>query len=126
MTEKRSILVLDDDPVVRFLLTETLSISGYQVSAHGSWVEAQKALATGAFHLAMVDLIMPDISGFEVIEAVHSSHPSLPVILLSANADKAVSNKAKEVKPDAILEKPWNSQQLLALIQRLTDPQAQS
>ena len=74
----------------------------------------------------MVDLIMPDISGFEVIEAVHSSHPSLPVILLSANADKAVSNKAKEVKPDAILEKPWNSQQLLALIQRLTDPQAQS
>lgn len=125
MTEKRSILVLDDDPVVRFLLTETLSISGYQVSAHGSWAEAQQALASGTFHLAMVDLIMPDISGFEVIQAVHISHPSLPVILLSANADKAVSSKAKEIKPNAILEKPWNSQQLIALIEQLTAPQAQ-
>ncbi len=120
MSEKRSIIVLDDDPVVRFLLTETLTTFGFTVSAHGSWNEANAALSNGTFNLMMVDLIMPDINGFDVIEKVHGSHPTLPIILLSANADKAVSNKAKEVKPSAILEKPWNSQELLKIVNDLT------
>lgn len=119
MTESRSILVLDDDPVVRFLLTETLSTFGFKVVAYASWNEASLALSSETFNLMMVDLIMPDINGFDVIAKVHSSHPSLPIVLLSANADQAVNNKAKEVKPNAILEKPWNSQELLKIVNTL-------
>jgi len=118
-----NILVLDDDPVVRFLLTETLNLSGYAVTAHGNWAAAQGALeaqpGAQSFKLLMVDLIMPDITGFEVIKNVRATHPELPIILLSANADQAVSAKAKESKPDALLEKPWNSAALLQLIAEL-------
>jgi len=118
-----NILVLDDDPVVRFLLTETLNLSGYVVTAHDNWTAAQNALnaqlGAQSFKLLMVDLIMPDITGFEVIKNVRATHPELPIILLSANADQAVNAQAKESKPDALLEKPWNSVALLQLIAEL-------
>jgi CheY-like chemotaxis protein len=120
MSNAKSILVLDDDPVVRLLLGETLRTFGFNVTACDSWSNAQAALAAGSFNLMMVDLIMPDMNGFDVIAAVRAERPDFPMILLSANADKSVNDRAKEVKPNAVLEKPWNSAELIKLITALT------
>ena len=123
----KPIFVLDDDPVVRLLLGETLKAFGYQVRSFASWNEAHAALQENSVEtdlsppcaLFMVDLIMPDTNGFQVIEALRRERGTIPIILLSANADRAVTEKAKQpgLQPNAILEKPWSPAVLKKVIE---------
>ncbi|MBI4573989.1 MAG: sigma-54-dependent Fis family transcriptional regulator [candidate division NC10 bacterium] len=81
---KASILVVDDEPAMRLLVTSVLKDEGHDVTAAASGEEALQLAAKRHYHLIITDLKMPGISGLQVLEAVRRDDPETAVILLTA------------------------------------------
>lgn len=81
---ERSILVVDDEPDLRDLLSETLTEEGFQVHTAPSGEAALEHLAGGKpADLVLMDLVMPGISGIEAAKRIRQMRPVLPVVLIS-------------------------------------------
>ena len=119
----KHILIIDDDPVVRLLLGECLKVNGFEIDAHGSGVTAIDKLKSSQSKpdLIFVDLMMPDMTGFEVINKIKETTPAsnTPIILLSAISDHRATQAPGPNKPDRCLEKPWDMTKLLETISEL-------
>jgi len=81
---KASILVVDDEPTIRLLVTSVLRDEGYGVTAAATGEEALQLAARRHFHLVVTDLKMPGISGVELLERLKRDDPETAVILLTA------------------------------------------
>ena len=81
---KASILVVDDEPAMRLLLSSVLKDEGHDVTAAASGEEALQLIATRHYHLVLTDLKMPGISGLELLEQVKRDDPGTAVIILTA------------------------------------------
>jgi CheY-like chemotaxis protein len=100
------ILVVEDDPDVRRVIVECLSLIGYRVPEAGTGAEGLAALAATRPDLLVVDFAMPDMTGAEVISKARQSFPELPVILATGYADMAAVERLAG-KP-TILRKPFD------------------
>jgi PAS domain S-box-containing protein len=85
----RSVLVVDDDPLVLLSTTAMLEDLGAAVSQASSAEEAVAALKTMTVDLVITDQVMPGMTGTQLAEQLRATHPRLPVILASGFADKA-------------------------------------
>jgi len=79
------VLIVDDDAMAREILKRILEHAGYEVMTAGSGPEALRKLADGIPHLVLVDLMMPDMDGFELCRRI-KSHLDVPIVILSAVA----------------------------------------
>lgn len=104
-----NILLVDDDPVVRMLVSEYLQALGYQIEEASGGVEALLKLRNNLPALLLLDLQMPDMSGIEVLKTLmQSRRRNLPVILLSANSDIKEIIEREGVSADFYLQKPFD------------------
>jgi DNA-binding NtrC family response regulator len=81
---KASILVVDDEPAMRLLVTSVLKDEGHDVTAAASGEEALQLVARRHYHLIITDLKMPGMSGVELLERIKKDDPETAVILLTA------------------------------------------
>jgi two-component system response regulator FlrC len=81
---KGSILVVDDEPAMRLLLSSVLKDEGHDVTAAASGEEALQLIARRHYHLLLTDLKMPGISGLDLLERVKRDDPGTAVIILTA------------------------------------------
>ncbi len=111
------IIIVDDDPMIRFLVQEYLKAAGFVVEAFGSGQEALDALPSLSPNLVVLDLQMPHMNGIEVLQHLRAnpSTVNLPVLMLSANAGEA--QQMSSVPANAYLEKPFQMQALLAAVE---------
>ncbi len=114
----RTILVLDDDPDVRRLVTLTLSRRGHRVLQAASTGEALAAVARDTPDLLVVDLMLPERDGEEFLEACREQLARRPpVVLLTASA--ARKDVARRVEAEAALAKPFELSELVAVVEGL-------
>ena len=94
--QARHVLVVDDDRHVRAGLSRLLRSAGFSVTCACDGREAISHLTEATPHLVLLDLVMPDIDGFEVLRHIRSEPRSatIPVIMLSASSDPAVRRQA--------------------------------
>jgi DNA-binding response OmpR family regulator len=115
----KRILVVDDDPKVRQLVDLRLTPAGYEVFTAASGQEALDVIARrGLPHLAIVDLIMPGMGGFEFCEVVQR-FSDLPVILLTAMGEEDTVVEGIERYAEDYVVKPFSPRELLARVQRV-------
>jgi len=110
---KPLVLIIDDEPQIRRLLTVTLEANGYRVLSAAS---GQEGLALAAQHrpaLMVLDLGLPDLSGQEVLRRVRE-WSNVPVVVLSVQDDEAGKVAALDAGADDYVTKPFNSAELLA------------
>lgn len=109
----KHILIIEDDPYIGSLLEEALTREGYAVSRAYSGTEALLALAARKPDLVLLDLMLPGLSGEEVLSAIRD----IPVIVVSAKAD--VESKVGLLLGGAVdyVTKPFALKELLARIQ---------
>ena len=110
---KPLILIVDDEPQIRRLLTVTLEANGYQVL---SAVTGQEGLVLAAQHrpaLMILDLGLPDFSGKEVLSRLRE-WSNVPVIILSVQSDEKGKVAALDAGADDYVTKPFNTEELLA------------
>jgi DNA-binding response OmpR family regulator len=113
------ILVVDDDPKIRQLVDLRLTPAGYEVFTAASGEEALEVISRqGLPHLAVVDLIMPGMTGFEFCEAVQR-FSDLPVILLTAMGEEDTVVEGIERFAEDYIVKPFSPRELLARVERV-------
>ena len=98
----RSILVVEDDPDIVMALQDMLEFEGFQVDCAQTCRQAFSSIEQYAYHAVLLDLGLPDGDGCSILEKLHVSHPSLPVIVLTASNRNLGSLRAY-----ARLTKPW-------------------
>lgn len=82
-----TILLVEDDRFFREMYSDLLQAEGYQVECASCGVDGLEMLAKGQYSLVITDLVMPDISGLEVLSRVRESHPTVDVIMVTGNAN---------------------------------------
>jgi two-component system KDP operon response regulator KdpE len=113
MNEKQLVLIIDDEPQIRRLLTVTLEANGYRVLAA---VSGQEGLVLAAQHqpaLVVLDIGLPDLSGQEVLRRLRE-WSTAPVIMLSVRDDEKGKVLALDAGADDYVTKPFNTDELLA------------
>lgn len=106
------VLVVDDEPDVRQVLSEFLSVKGYEVLAAASGVEALAVLDAFEPEVVLLDVSMPEMDGSEVLKRIVSSRPGLPVIMVTANADVETTSKILDLGAADYVPKPFDLQYL--------------
>ena len=121
---KNRILVVDDDPSVREMLTRVLVGEDYLVWPVASGPDALKVAATTQIDLVLLDLNMPGQSGWDTFERLTAEDASIPVIIITARSNQLFAALASGV--GALLEKPLDFPKLLQTISNLLAEPAES
>jgi DNA-binding NtrC family response regulator len=118
-TPKGKILVVDDEADIRESLDALLSLEGYEVDLASSGTEGIKRLESHAYDLVLLDLMMPDRSGMDVLREVRDRDRETPVFMITAygSIDSAVN--ALKLGANDFFTKPWKNEQLLVEIERM-------
>ena len=117
VNEVGKILVVDDDPGVRFFLEEILSRDGLLVLAVASGEAALECVSTQMFDIALVDLVTRGMDGMTLVKALRSRAPETSVVVLTAHASVETAVAALRHGAHDYLFKPCSSSQLRASIQ---------
>jgi DNA-binding response OmpR family regulator len=119
MLMKRTILLVDDDPSVREAVGEVLLQEGYTVVALANGRVVLEVVESCHAQLALLDLNLPNESGWEVFQKLTNHFPTLPIIIVTARSNQKF--KALAAGVGALLEKPYNFPLLLDVIKRLLE-----
>lgn len=112
------VLVVDDDPVVREALSQTLELEDIAVIATGSFIEAKDHISADFAGVILSDMRMPGRDGFHLLDYSHGLDAELPVILLTGEGDIPMAVKAMGKGAFGFLEKPCAPADLTAVIAR--------
>jgi two-component system KDP operon response regulator KdpE len=115
MPEAAHILVVDDDPGLRKLISSALQSRGYRVSTASDGDEALRELENDVPDLIILDLMMPRVDGLEVCRQVRQ-RSALPIMVLSGVGDEARKVQALDLGADDYLTKPFGVPELTARI----------
>ncbi|MFT4172303.1 MAG: sigma 54-interacting transcriptional regulator [Rhodocyclaceae bacterium] len=118
MTHPPKILLVDDDPDLLRLLTIRLKATGFDITTAAHAEGALALLAGSRPDVLVTDLRMPGMDGMALFEAVRQSHPSLPVIVLTAHGNIPEAVEATRRGVFGYLTKPYDAAELIAQIQR--------
>lgn len=126
MSDKARILVVDDQPQNVKLLAQLLTVSGYDVVTATSGAEAMSKVESGRPDLVLLDVVMPQMSGYEVCRAIRENPATalLPVVMVTALDPGEERIKGIDSGADDFLAKPINQAELLARVKSLLRIQA--
>lgn len=113
------ILVVDDDDEIRAMLDSTLRFSGFEVIQASTGADAIAALATTPPDVVVLDVMMPGVDGFEVVQLIRRRDATLPVLFLSAR--DAVEDRVRGLRlgGDDYVTKPFSAVEVIARIETL-------
>jgi phosphoserine phosphatase RsbU/P len=112
------ILIVDDEPLSRDLVTRILQSEGFQTAAAGDTGQALEALRTGGIDLILLDVVMPGCDGFEFCRAIKSdrAHGAIPVIFVSGLDEPLDRIRGLEAGGEDYIMKPFLAEELLARV----------
>src|ERR1700752_4320035 len=113
-----TVLVADDDRSIRTVLTQALGRSGYQVRSTGNAATLWRWVEEGEGDLVITDVVMPDENGLDLIPRIKRIRPDLRVIVMSAQSTLMTAVKAAQRGAFEYLPKPFDLQELLAVVAR--------
>jgi FixJ family two-component response regulator len=121
-SEASVVAVLDDEPEMRKALRRLLLCRKYAVEEFASGEEFLASLATHQPGCLLLDLQMPGINGFGVLEAFQSRHIHVPVVVITAHDDAGTAERVSALGASAYLKKPVDRATLLAAIEAVLSP----
>ena len=114
---RRRILVVEDDLTLRQVLTFNLQKEGYEVAGASDGESGLAAALSGRFDLILLDLMLPSMSGLEVLRTLRGDGVSTPVIILSAKGTEVDRVVGLKIGADDYVTKPFSRPELLARIE---------
>ena len=112
------ILILEDETSIRSFIRVNLKKNGFEAVEAASGEEALEKL-DGSFDLALMDVMLPGISGFEVCKRAREKYPSLGIIMLTAKGQEENRIEGLELGADDYIVKPFSPKELVARINAL-------
>ncbi|MCU6795020.1 response regulator transcription factor [Paenibacillus sp. WQ 127069] len=111
-----NILIIEDDPSIQMLLKLSLEVEGFQTMVAGSAAAGMDTLAAQHTDLILLDLMLPDRSGFELLQTLQQHYKTIPVIVLSAKNEMNDKILGFQLGADDYLTKPFETRELIVRI----------
>jgi DNA-binding response OmpR family regulator len=122
------ILIIEDDPAMQRGLRDNLEIDGHDVEVIGDGESGLSRLLAGGIDLVLLDVMLPRLSGFDVLRRARGEGAVVPVILLTAKGEEIDRVLGLELGADDYVTKPFSLRELLArvkaVLRRATEPAA--
>jgi CheY-like chemotaxis protein len=116
---QKTILLVEDQAVVRELLANVLAESGYSVLTASDGDSALALAGTAVFDLMLTDLMMPRMSGWDLAQRVRALHPRIKVIFMSGSSGEQLVRQQPAGAGVAFLQKPFSMQALSAKVRQM-------
>lgn len=113
------IMIVDDDPYIRELVRELLKNDGFETFEAADGRDALHKITDGNPDLAIVDLMMPNMDGYELCRKLRRYYENLPILMLTAKSELSAKVKGFESGTDDYLTKPFEGDELLLRIRAL-------
>ncbi|MGW1676555.1 response regulator transcription factor [Saccharopolyspora sp. NPDC002376] len=113
------VLVVDDEPGIRTALQRGLSAEGMEVTAAADGAEALRLALTGAFDVVVLDVVLPGLSGYRVLERMRAQDVTTPVLLVSEKNGEVDQADGLDLGADGYLVKPFSFLVLAAQVRAL-------
>ena len=113
------ILIVEDELPMLQGLKDNLEFEGYEVDTATNGADGLEKLLTNQFHLALLDVMMPELSGFDVCKAARSKGNKTPVIMLTAKSEEIDKVLGLEFGADDYITKPFSLRELLARVRAI-------
>jgi DNA-binding response OmpR family regulator len=117
--DARHVLVIEDEPQMRSMLTDNLEFEGYKVTAVATGEEALQAVATRHYALLLVDVMLPGMSGFDVCQQLRARGKHVPIVVLTARTAEQDRIRGLDLGADDYVSKPFSVSELLARVRAL-------
>ncbi|ASK31756.1 DNA-binding response regulator [Chryseobacterium sp. T16E-39] len=114
--QKSKILYAEDDQTISFLIEDSLE-SYYDISCYSDGKSALDAFNSQSFDICLLDIMMPELNGFEVAQEIRSKNSEIPIIFISAKALKEDRIKGLKIGADDYLVKPFSIEELILKIE---------
>ncbi len=111
-----NILLVEDDPRISAVVSQALTEEGHHVDALSDGLLAQEQLLSMPYNLAVLDLMVPERDGFEILRYVRQARSSVPILVLSARDSMADVVRALDLGADDYVTKPFHLDMLLARV----------
>ncbi|WP_338751512.1 response regulator transcription factor [Bacillus sp. FJAT-52991] len=116
----KRILVVDDEDILRMLICDTLEDLGYEIEEAEDGEEALKKVSYQSYDLMILDYMMPNITGIEVIERLPEEiKKTLPILMLTAKTQEADRQAVLEKGADYFMSKPFSPVDLVNVVEEI-------
>lgn len=118
------ILLVDDDVFICAYLNHVLTLRGHQVIERSTGLEGLAAIRNETFDLAIIDVVMPDMDGIELVGCLRDRFPALPIVGISGgdpsmrSGGKLYLDLMTHAGADCILEKPFEEKEFLEVVEQ--------
>jgi two-component system alkaline phosphatase synthesis response regulator PhoP len=119
--KKATILLVEDEENLQEALKLNLELEGYEVSCVGDGSAALKKIKEEYFDLILLDVMLPEIDGFDVSETIRLQNIDTPILMLSARSTSADRVTGLKKGADDYLTKPFNLEELLLRVEKLIE-----
>ena len=118
MSSKHILLVEDEEHLLKTIQLN-LELEGYTVSTATNGIEALKEFRKGEFNLIVLDVMLPEMNGFDVCEQIRKENTTVPLLFLTAKGSSSDKIQGLKLGADDYLTKPFNLEELLLRVQIL-------
>ncbi|MDF3070416.1 MAG: Two component transcriptional regulator, winged helix family protein [Polyangiaceae bacterium] len=128
MDPKKTILVVEDEPQLALGLKDALEFEGFRVLTCGTGREGVALAKTERPHAVLLDLMLPDINGYQVCQEIRRSDAVVPILMLTAKSQEADKIRGLDAGADDYVTKPFSVGELVARIRaifRRTQPRVE-
>lgn len=116
MPKTKTIVVVEDEEPIRRGLVDALKMAGYETIEAGDGMAGLEEARRGGVDLVLLDLLLPKMDGLEVLSQLRMTHPSLPVIILTARGSEDDRVRGLRGGADDYVVKPFSARELLARV----------
>jgi DNA-binding response OmpR family regulator len=116
---RKRILIIEDEPDIVRGLTDAIEFEGFEVSSTGEGKAGVRAMRERGADCVILDLMLPDINGYQVCEEVRTFNPVVPIIILTARGQESDKIRGLDAGADDYVTKPFSVGELLARIKAI-------
>lgn len=114
-----SIFYVEDEPFLAKIVKETLETKGYKVTLVSDGGAAEEIYSSDTFHVCILDIMLPNKSGYEIAKSIRKRDATIPILFLTAKDQTADLLKGFEVGGNDYIRKPFSMEELMVRIQNL-------
>ena len=119
MENRKTILLIEDEPHIVLGLKDALEFEGFRVLTCGTGREGTLLAKTERPHAVLLDLMLPDINGYQVCEEIRRSDAIVPILMLTAKSQEADKIRGLDAGADDYVTKPFSVGELVARIRAI-------
>jgi DNA-binding response OmpR family regulator len=114
---QRCILIIEDDDAIREGVADALRLAHYETVGAAAGRRGLQLALTSEWDVLLLDLILPELDGFEILKEVRAAHPTAPIIILTARGEEDDRVRGLQLGADDYIVKPFGVRELLARVE---------